>query len=118
MCTCARATRTSSAIKGHIKHLRVPFCLAYVKVPQRGLSSKLAPQAEKCIHLGWSRQKPGYVFEVLEGPRAGKLVVSTQAKFREDVFPLHARHATAPATHDPPAFLWHDIEYEPFENAL
>ncbi len=110
------AATHASDRKGHIKHLRVPFCLAYVKVPQRYLSNKLAPQAEKCIHLGWSRQKPGYVFEVLEGPRAGKLVVSTQAKFREDVFPLHAQHATAPTAHDSPTFLWHDIEYEPFDD--
>ena len=75
--------------RGRIAHLRVPFCLAYVKTPRRYLTSKLAAQAERCIHLGWSRQKPGYVLEVLEGPRKGKLVVSTQVKFRENVFPLH-----------------------------
>ena len=52
--------------KGHITHLRVPFCLAYAKTPSPYRHNKLAPQAESCVHLGWSRTKPGYVLQVFE----------------------------------------------------
>ena len=49
------------------------------------------------MHLGYSRSKPGYVLEVLEGPRKGKVVTSSQVKFRENVFPMrHPVGATVP----------------------
>jgi hypothetical protein len=95
--------------KGHIKHLRVPFCLAYAKTPNYYRSGKLSAQAEKCMHLGWSRQKPGYVLEVLEGPRKGKVITSSMVKFREDVFPLHceSRKSKTEST----ALIWDDIAH-------
>ena len=40
------------------------------------------------MHLGFARSKPGYKLEVLEGPRKGKIIYSSQVIFREMVFPL------------------------------
>jgi len=87
-----------------ISHLRVPFCLAYARTPAPYRTSKVAPQAEACMHLGYSRSKPGYVLEVLEGPRKGKVITSSQVKFRENVFPM--RH---PVGATPSDLLWGDI---------
>ena len=70
-----------------VAHLRVPFCLAYVKTPKCYLRGKLAPQAEACMHLYWDDDKFGYALEVLEGERKGKVIFSTQVKFLEHVFP-------------------------------
>lgn len=93
---------------GRIAHFRVPFCLAYVKTPNRYRDGKLAPQAEVCMHLGYSRSKHGYVLEVIAGPRKGRIITSTQVKFREDIFPMHAL-----LRHDQPQpntiALWYDI---------
>ena len=93
---------------GRISHLRVPFCLAYAKTPDTYRDGKLAPQAEACLHLGYSRSKPGYVLEVLEGPRKGRIITSSQVKFRESIFPK--RVPTAPQSDLPT--LWADILYE------
>ena len=41
------------------------------------------------MHLGFARDKPGYVLEVLEGPRKGKLIYSSQVVFRETKFPFN-----------------------------
>ena len=90
---------------GRISHLRVPFCLAYAKTPDTYRDGKLAPQAEACLHLGYSRSKPGYVLEVLEGPRKGRIITSSQVKFRESTFPK--RILTAPQSDLPT--LWADI---------
>ena len=47
--------------------------------------------------------------EVLDGPRKGKVITSSQVKFREEIFP----HGTAvqtgtPTTHE--IVLWHDVQ--------
>ena len=68
--------------------LRTPFCLAYARTPAPYRNGKLAPQAEACMHLGYSRDKHGYILEVIEGPRKGRVITSSQVKFREDVFPM------------------------------
>jgi hypothetical protein len=95
--------------RGRITHLRTPFCLAYAKTPGRYRDGKLAPQAEACVHLGFSRTKHGYVLEVIEGPRAGKVITSSQVKFRESTFPWRARSSPSqPAD----LHLWHDLEPE------
>jgi hypothetical protein len=91
--------------QGRIAHLRAPFCLAYAKTPGRYRDGKLAPQAEACVHLGWSRTKPGYVLEVIEGPRAGRVITASQVKFRESVFPWRTRSTTK---HDI-IRLWDDV---------
>ena len=90
---------------GRIKHLRTPFCLAFTKTPDCYRDGKLAPQAEACLHLGYSRTRPGYVLQVLEGPRKGRVITASQVKFREDVFPMRERdpHARMEPT------LWYDI---------
>ena len=93
---------------GRISHLRVPFCLAYAKTPDTYRDGKLAPQAEACLHLGYSRSKPGYVLEVLEGPRKGRIITSSQVKFRESIFPKRNYTAVEP---DLP-MLWADIPSE------
>ena len=73
------------------RHLRTPFCRAYSKVPMPYRDSKLAPQAYACMHLGWSARKPGYTFEIMEGPQKGDVITSSQTKFRENVFPCHGQ---------------------------
>ena len=97
--------QNSCGALGRISHLRVPFCLAYARTPPTFRTGKLAPQAEACLHLGYSRSKPGYVLEVLEGPRAGKVITSSQVKFREDVFPR--RDTIEPSTDV--SILWDNI---------
>ena len=85
-----QAADVENAIKGigRISRLRTPFCLAYAKTPACFRDGKLAPQAEACMHLGYSRTKPGYALEVIEGPRKGRVITTSQVKFREDVFPM------------------------------
>ena len=60
------------------------------------------------MHLGYSRTKPGYVLEVLEGPRKGRVITSSQVKFREDVFPMRDQ-VRIPQVHNT---LWYDIDQE------
>ena len=78
-----------------LSDIRPMFCLAFVRRPPALREGKLAAQADRCMHLGNARTKPGYAFEVLEGSRKGKLIYSSQAVFRETVFPL--RETTPPA---------------------
>ena len=98
--------------KGRISHLRVPFCLAYVKTPRPLLEAKLSPQAETCIHLGYSTFRPGYVLEVLDGPRAGKIVTASQVKLREDVFPLKLNTPPPPIMQAEEMFDDGDADYD------
>ena len=91
---------------GRISHLRVPFCLAYVKTPQPYLADKHAAQAEACMHLGYSSSKPGYVCEVLEGPRKGRVITASQVRFREKVFPMNASFERSAPT---PPICWDDL---------
>ena len=99
-----------NAIKGigRISRLRTPFCLAYAKTLACFRDGKLAPQAEACMHLGYSRTKPGYVLEVIEGPRKGRVITTSQVKFREDVFPMREQ-VWVPNMHNT---LWYDISQE------
>eukprot|EP00966_Prymnesium_polylepis_P038968 904479-Prymnesium_polylepis.1 len=71
------ASFSTAEHKGRISHLRVPFCLAYAKTPNRYRAQKHAPQAYECMHLGYSRSKTGYVLEILEEPRQGKVITSS-----------------------------------------
>ena len=59
------------------------------------------------MHLGYSRQKPGYVLEVLEDPRKGKVITSSMVKFREDVFPLHSESRKSKT--ESTILIWDDI---------
>ena len=93
---------------GRISRLRTPFCLAYAKTPACFRDGKLAPQAEACMHLGYSRTKPGYGLEVLEGPRKGRVITTSQVKFREVVFPMRDQ-VRIPQVHNT---LWYDIDQE------
>eukprot|EP00966_Prymnesium_polylepis_P179542 4157081-Prymnesium_polylepis.1 len=68
--------------KGRISHLRVPFCLANAKAPDRYRAHKHAPQAFKCMHLGYLRSKTGCVLEILEGPRQGKVIIRSLPPLR------------------------------------
>ena len=99
-----------NAIKGigRISRLRTPFCLAYAKTPACFRDGKLAPQAEGCMHLGYSRTKPGYALEVIEGPRKGRVITTSQVKFREDVFPMRDQ-VRVPNMHNT---LWYDIDQD------
>ena len=105
-----QAADVENAIKGigRISRLRTPFCLAYAKTPACFRDGKLPPQAEACMHLGYSRTKPGYVLEVLEGPRKGRVITTSQVKFREDVFPMRDQ-VRIPQVHNT---LWYDIDQE------
>ena len=64
------------------------FCLAYARVPPAKRLNKLKPQALRCMHLGTSRNKPGYLLEILDGERKGELITTDQVIFLENVFPL------------------------------
>ena len=104
------ATHEPEGTTGHITHLRVPFCLAFARTPPSFRDGKLSPQAEKCVHLGYSRTKPGYVLEVIEGPRKGRIITASQVKFREDVFPLKGDEPT------PSTQLWQDVPEDDDQN--
>ena len=75
---------------------RPMFCLAFVRRPPALRDSKVGRQWDRALHLGTALSKPGYVFEMLEGPRAGKLVYASQAIFRELVFPRNSSLGGAP----------------------
>eukprot|EP00965_Chrysotila_dentata_P069747 2304410-Pleurochrysis_carterae.AAC.1 len=75
-----------------VSHFRPMFCLAYAWQPDALQGRKLEPRADKCIHLGTLPNKPGYCLDVLEGPRKGKLITTTQVVFRETVFPLRSEY--------------------------
>ena len=104
------ATHQQGSRRGHIAYLRTPFCLAYVKTPPRYRESKHAAQAEACVHLGFSRSKPGYVLEVLEGPRKGRVITSAQVKFRENMYPL--KEGYRPKDNLVELGLWHDLDWD------
>jgi hypothetical protein len=89
---------------GRISHLRVPFCLCYVRTPHPYRSGKLSPQSEAGMHLGWSRNKPGYAVEILEGPRKGKVVTASQVIFWENWFPKKNGLPSKPPTGADEAF--------------
>ncbi|MGB0243952.1 MAG: reverse transcriptase domain-containing protein [Candidatus Nanopelagicales bacterium] len=95
---------------GRASHLRTPFCLGYVRTPAYYMRSKHAPQAEAAVHLGYSRTKPGYVMQIIEGPRAGRVVTASQVKFREHIFPMHKGYTPRAVTTELP--LWADIDWE------
>ena len=61
------------------------------------------------MHLGYSTTKPGYVFEILEGPRKGKVITSSQVKFRETVFPMRLSSDAPPPAKEEDAILWDDV---------
>ena len=89
---------------------RPMFCLAFVRRPPALRASKLDTRADACIHLGNNTAGPGYRFEVLSGPRKGKLITSSQAVFRENRFPLKEQSTAEVADMDPvPAEL--DVLY-------
>ena len=71
-----------------VGQLRTMFCKAFVRRPPHMRSGKMDTRADLCIHLGSNPRGPGYRFEVLEGPRKGRLITSTQAVFREHQFPF------------------------------
>ena len=112
--TVVQASQVHNAIhsindkKGQIAHLRVPFCLAYAKTPPRYRNGKHTAQADRCMHLAFSRDKPGYILEILDGPRKGRIITSSQVKFRENVFPK--QKSTVPgSTSTADVLLWDDI---------
>ena len=70
---------------------RPMYCLAFVRRPPALRTNKTGPQWDRAMHLGTALTKPGYAFEMLEGPRAGKVVYASQAVFRELVFPRKQR---------------------------
>ena len=51
------------------ERVRTMFCAAYARVPPALRDGKLGHQALRCVHLGFARGKPGYLLEVLEGPK-------------------------------------------------
>ena len=75
-----------------VSHIRVMLCLAYARLPLAKREGKLQQQAVRCLHLGSSWDKPGYILEVIEPGHAlhGKYITSTQVVFRENIFPLRA----------------------------
>ena len=90
-----RRTGHAPSVAGRFRPM---FCLAYVPLPHVYRTSKTDKRAEKALHLGINPKGPGWRFEILEGPRKGRLVVSTQAVFREFQFPLdHDDDASLPA---------------------
>ena len=77
-----------TGVPASVASIRPMFCLAYVRIPPVQREGKISMRADKCIHLGTNPRGPGYRFEVISGPRKGKLIVSSQAIFREGTFPL------------------------------
>ena len=80
-----RRTGEPPAVAGRYRPM---FCKAFVRLPPQYRAGKTDRRAEMCIHLGLNPKGPGWRFEVIDGPRKGRLVVSTQAVFRELQFPL------------------------------
>ena len=109
-CATIHNARHDPASAGHVRHLRVPLCLAFTKTPAPFRATKHAAQAEMCIHLGFSTSKPGYIVEILDGPRAGRIVTSSQVKFREHMFPLRGGSLDRPA--EGTVFVWQDLPEE------
>ena len=89
--------------KPSVASFRPMFCLAFVRIPPALRDGKIAARAERCIHLGKNPNGPGYRFEVLSGPRQGKLITSSQAIFRETQFPLAGTAAVATPVVEPTA---------------
>ena len=69
--------------KPRIASLKPMFCTAMVRIPNAHRAHDIEPQALVCMHLGLSRYKPGHLFRVMEGPRAGDVITSSQAAWRE-----------------------------------
>lgn len=74
--------------RASVAGLRVPLCTAFVNKPKPYREHKLDTQRFKCVHLCNARYQPGYMFEILEGPRKGTIITSTMAEFHENDFPL------------------------------
>ena len=92
-----------TGVPASVASLRPMFCLAYVRIPPVHREGKIRMRADKCIHLGINPRGPGYRFEVISGPRKGKLIVSSQAVFREGTFPLALEGGEARADDDFPS---------------
>ena len=86
-----------------VSRLRVMLCLAYARLPRAKRDGKLQQQAVRCIHLGCSWDKPGYILQVIEPGHAleGKFIATTQVVFRENVFPLRDGRLQSEAVADP-----------------
>ena len=69
--------------KPRIASLKPMFCTAMVRIPNAHRAHDIEPQALVCMHLGLSRYKPGHLFRVMEGPRTGDIITSSQAAWRE-----------------------------------
>ena len=92
-----RKTGEPPAVAGRYRPM---FCKAFVRLPPQYRTGKTDRRAEMCIHLGLNPKGPGWRFEVIDGPRKGRLVVSTQAVFRELQFPLKDAADTCSAPED------------------
>ena len=79
---------------------RPMFCKAFVRLPPPYRTGKTDRRAELAIHLGINQKGPGWLFEILQGPRKGRLVRSTQAIFRENQFPLRGSEGADEPTSD------------------
>jgi len=74
--------------KPSLNMFRPMFCKAIVTKPKHMLENDLDTRGETAIHLGIARYKPGWLCYILDGPRRGKTITTTQVTFIEDEFPL------------------------------
>ena len=97
--------------KPNVAPVRVMFCRAYWRVPPERRDDKWQGQALRCVHLGSSTSKAGYVLQILEGARKGEFITSSQVTFNEALFPLHPGFAESAESCDAPpaAEYWPDI---------
>ena len=94
-CPKSSPTALRTGEKQSLAMIKPMFCSASVTIPRgrRAMAgdTKLDAQAYMCMHLGCSRTQPGWVFEILEGPRAGEIYTAGPASvnaFYEEHFPL------------------------------
>lgn len=68
--------------KPNLSHLRIFGCIAYAHI-NRGRQSKVAPNAQRCLMLGYVSSAKSYRLKILEGPGQGKITASRNVTFDE-----------------------------------
>lgn len=68
--------------KPNLSHLRIFGCIAYAHI-NRGRQSKVAPNAQRCLMLGYVSSAKSYRLKILEGPGQGKITASRNVIFDE-----------------------------------
>jgi hypothetical protein len=98
-----RSGRTKVKSDNDLRYVRIFGCAAYARLPNSHIRDKLSPRGIKCMYLGFDPIRRGYVLERLDN---GKIIVSRDVVFNENIFPkrFSERNTTTPIkvqTHTP-----------------